>query len=144
MGLSTHIVAAEEDDIAAVGESPRPLVEWSGVERHGIDTRMVAELHCLLTGDELDLALSGYEPVFVADEGACVLRLADELLERLAGIEEDQLDPLAEELAAIEEFEAQGWDVESAYDWLLELAELARLAEAQGQVMLVWMGPGPD
>lgn len=109
------------------------------MERHGIDTQMVAEFHSLLTGEDLDLALAGYEPVYVAEEGASVLRLADNLLERLAGLEDDQLDVIAEELAAIEEFESQGWDAGAAYDWLLEMADLGRLAESQGQSLLVWM-----
>lgn len=144
MGILTNIVAAEEDEIAAVAESSRPLAEWSGIERHGIDSQMIAELHCLLTGDDLDLALSCYEPVFIAEEGAVVLRLADEALERLAGLEEDALESIAEELAAVEEFELQGWDAGAAYDWLAELSDLARLAESQGQVILVWMQRGMD
>ena len=87
MELQTAILAAEEDEIVAIGESSRPLAEWSGVERPGIDTGMIAELHCLLSGESLDLALAAYEPVFVADEGVVVLRLADELFERLAMLE---------------------------------------------------------
>lgn len=144
MDLLTAILAAEDDEILAIGEASRPLTEWSGVERQGIDTGMVAELHCLLTGETLDLALAAYEPVFVADEGAVVLRLADELFERLAALDDDDIEPIAVELAAIEEFEAQGWDADAAQDWLLELAELARLAEAQGQALFVWMRRGME
>lgn len=144
MELLTAILAAEEDEIVAIGEASRPLTEWSGVERHGIDTAMIAELHCLLTGDELDLALAAYEPEFVAEEGAVVLRLADELFERLATLDDEDIEPIAAELAAIEEFEMQGWDPDAAQDWLLELAELARLAEAQGQALLVWMRRGME
>ncbi len=144
MDLQTAILAAEDDEIVAIGESSRPLTEWSGVERPGIDTGMIAELHCLLSGEALDIALAAYEPVFVAEEGAVVLRLADELFERLVMLDDEDIEPIAEELAAIEEFEMQGWDADAAQDWLLELAELARLAEAQGQALFVWMQRGME
>lgn len=144
MDLQTAILAAEEDEIVAIGESSRPLAEWSGVERPGIDTGMIAELHCLLSGETLDLALAAYEPVFIADEGVVVLRLADELCQRLAMLDDDDIAPIAAELAAIEEFEVQGWDADAAQDWLLELAELARLADSQGQAIFVWMRRGME
>jgi hypothetical protein len=142
--LQTAILAAEDDEIVAIGESSRPLTEWSGVERPGIDTGMIAELHCLLSGETLDLALAAYEPVFIADEGVVVLRLADELCQRLAMLDDDDIAPIAAELAAIEEFEVQGWDADAAQDWLLELAELARLADSQGQAIFVWMRRGME
>jgi hypothetical protein len=139
MDILTNIVAAEEDELEAVAASSRPLAEWSGVERHDIDTRMIAELHSLLTGEELDLALESYEPVYVADEGAVVLRLAESAIERLANLEDEDIEPIAEELAAIEEFELADWDASAAYDWLIELADLARLAQAQEQSIFIWM-----
>ena len=141
MGILTNIVAAEEDEFAAIGESLRPVDEWSGIERRGIDTAKIATLHCLLTGDEFEEAVSAYEPVYVADEGAVVLRIADEVLERLATLEEDALDLVAEELAATEEYEMEQWEAEDVQALVLELADLARLAESQGQVMFVWMHP---
>ena len=139
MDILTNIIAAEEDELDAVAASSRPLAEWSGVERAGIDTRMIAELHCLLTGEELDLALDRYEPACVAEEGAIVLRLAEEAREKLAALDDEDIEPIAEELAAIEEFELEGWDAGAAYDWLVELADLARLAEAQEQAIFIWM-----
>jgi len=141
LGILTNIVAAEEDEFAAIGESLRPVDEWSGIERRGIDTAKIATLHCLLTGDEFEEAVSAYEPVYVADEGAVVLRIADEVLERLATLEEEALDLVAEELAATEEYEMEQWETEDVQALVLELAELARLAESQGQVLFVWMHP---
>lgn len=141
MGLLTNIVAAEEDEYAAVGESLRPVDEWSGIERRGIDTAKIATLHCLLTGDEFEEALASYEPVYVADEGALVLRLADEAMERLATLDEEALELVADELAATEEYEMEQWDAAEVQAFVMELGDLARLAESQGQVLLVWMHP---
>ncbi len=141
MNILTHIVAAEEDEIVAVGESLRPIEEWSGIERRGIDTAKIVMLHSLLTGDGFDLAAGCYEPVYVSSEGAVVLRLADEVTEKLATLEEDALDQVAEELAATEEFEMEGWPGEEVQAMVLDLADLARLAEAQGQALFVWMHP---
>jgi hypothetical protein len=141
LGILTNIVAAEEDEISAIGESLRPVDEWSGLERRGIDTAKIATLHCLLTGDEFEEAIGAYEPVYVADEGAVVLRIADQVMERLATMDEDALELVAEELAATEEYEREQWEAEDVQALVMELADLARLAESQGQVLLVWMHP---
>ena len=141
MGILTNIVAAEEDEVAAIGESLRPVDEWSGIERRGIDTAKIVTLHCLLTGDEFEEAVGAYEPVYFAEEGAVVLRIADEVLQRLATLEEEALDLVAEELAATEEYEMEQWEAEDVQEMVIELAELARLAESQGQALFVWMHP---
>ncbi len=141
MGILTNIIAAEEDEYVAIGESLRPVDEWSGIERRGIDTAKIATLHCLLPGDEFEEAVGGYEPVYVADEGAVVLRLADEVMERLATLDEDALELVAEELAATEEYEMEQWETAEVQAMVFELADLARLAESQGQVLFVWMHP---
>ncbi len=141
MGILTNIVAAEEDEAAAIGESLRPVDEWSGIERRGIDTAKIATLHCLLTGDEFEEAVGSYEPVYVADEGAVVLRIADEVMERLATLDEEALELVAEELAATEEYEMEQWDAADVQAMVFELGDLARLAESQGQVLFVWMHP---
>jgi hypothetical protein len=141
VGILTNIVAAEEDEYAAIGESLRPVDEWSGIERRGIDTAKVATLHCLLTGEEFEEAISAYEPVYVADEGAVVLRLADEVMERLATLDEEALELVASELAATEEYEMEQWEPEDVQALVMDMAELARLAESQGQVLFVWMHP---
>ncbi|MCF8150859.1 MAG: hypothetical protein K9K30_07795 [Burkholderiaceae bacterium] len=141
MGILTNIVAAEEDEYAAVGDSLRPVDEWSGIERRGIDTAKIVTLHCLLTGDEFEDAAGSYEPVYIGDEGAIVLRIADEAMERLATLDEEALELVGEELAATEEYEMEQWETEDVQAMVLELADLARLAESQGQVLLVWMHP---
>ena len=141
MGILTNIVAAEEDEYAAIGESLRPVDEWSGIERRGIDTAKIATLHCLLTGDEFEEALGSYEPVYAGDEGALVLRVADEVMERLATLDEEALELVAAELAATEEYEMEQWEPEDVQALVMDLADLARLADSQGQVLFVWMHP---
>ncbi len=141
MGILTNIVAAEEDEYAAVGDSLRPVDEWSGIERRGIDTGKIVTLHCLVTGDEFDEAACGYEPVYISDEGAIVLRLADEVMERLASLDEEAIELIGEELAATEAYEVEQWETEDVQALVIELAELARIAESQSQVIFVWMHP---
>jgi hypothetical protein len=142
MSILTNIIAAEEDEIEAVGEAQQPIDEWSGIELRDIDTARIATLHSLLTGDPFDAAVANYEPVYVAaDEGVLVLRLADAMNERLAELDEDALDAIASELMATEEFESTGWETGEITAMLAALADLARLAESQGQVLFVWMHP---
>jgi hypothetical protein len=142
MGIVTNIIAAEDDEIEAIGESLHPVDKWSGIEMRDVDTAKIATLHSLLTGDLFDDAVAHYEPVYVsAVEGALVLRLADEVTARLAELDEEPLDQVAAELAATEEFESTGWEEEAIAAMLAELAELARLADSQGQALFVWMHP---
>lgn len=141
MGILTNIIAAEEDEFAAIGESLHPLEEWSGIERRDMDTAKIATLHCLLTGDELEQAFYLYEPVYVGVEGALVLRLTDEVVDKLATLDEEALERVAEELSATEEYELEQWDADEVQDMVMELAELAQLAQSQGQTLFVWMHP---
>lgn len=143
MGLLVNIVAAEEDEIDAVGNSEHPVEQWSGIEAREIDTAKLATLHCLLCGDSFEEALGAYEPVFASDDedGALVIRIPDEIAESLALLEDDAVESVGEELAASEEFEINDWDVEEVQALVSDLADLARLAESQGQVLLVWMHP---
>jgi len=136
MGILTNIIAAEDDEVPAIGESLHPVDDWSGIEKRDIDTAKIATLHSLLTGDLFDEATYHYEPVYVSSEGVLVLRLADEVTERLAELEEEALEQIATEL-----FEEEGWELEAIFDMLAELSDLARLADSQGQALFVWMHP---
>ena len=139
MAFVTVVVAAEEDESASVGDALQPLNEWSGIEIPGLDIPKIAMLHCLLTGDLLDVALDVYEPVYVSASNSIVLRVAGEMSEKLASVDEEALDAIATELVATGDFESEHWDTEDALDMLNELVGLAQLAESQGQVLFVWM-----
>lgn len=141
MGILTNIVAAEEDEVEAIGVSLHPVDEWSGIERRGVDIAKMAILHSLLTGDEYEQALYQCEPVYVGGEGVLVLRMADEVVTKLADMDEEALGQVAYELAATEAFELENWDTAEVEDMILSLAELAQLAESQGQTLFVWMHP---
>jgi hypothetical protein len=142
MAILTQFIAAEEDEIEAIGESQNPVEEWSGLQLRDVDTAKIATLHALLTGDLFDDAVAYYEPVYVSEgEGVVMLRLANGLTEHLAALTEEVLDDVATELAATEEFEIAGWEGEAITTMLADLADLARLAESQGQALLVWMHP---
>lgn len=142
MGLLVNIICADEDEIEDIGAAEHPVEEWSGIEAREIDTDKLATLHCLLTDDDFYQAQSVYEPVFVAeDEGVLVLRMPNEVVEKLAQLEEEALELVGAELAATEAFEINDWAVEEVQALVVELGELARLAESQGQAMFVWMHP---
>ena len=139
MAFVTVVVAAEEDEGASVGDSNQPLNEWSGIEIPGLDIPKFAMLHCLLTGDLLDVALDAYEPVYVSASNSIVLRVADAMTEKLANVDDDALEAIAAELVATEDFERDHPDLEDVLDLLNELVGLAQLAESQGQVLFAWM-----
>lgn len=142
MSILTNIVAAEEDEVEAVGDSLQPVDEWSGISLRDIGIAKIATLHSLLTGDLFEDAAALCEPVYISPaEGALVLRLTDELKDRLAKLDEESLDAVAAELAATEEFEMAGRDEGEVLAMLADLADLARLAESQYQTLFVWMHP---
>lgn len=142
MGILVNIVSADEEDVEAIAESQHPVVEWSGIEARGIDTAKIVTLHCLLTGEGLEDAVYAYEPVYISgDDGPVVLRIPDEIMEKLAGLEEEAIELVGEELAATEEFEMNDWPVEEVMSLVEELSALARLADSQGQALFVWMHP---
>jgi hypothetical protein len=115
------------------------LDAWSGIEASGLDTVKLVTLHALLTNDPLQAALDLYEPALVggADEEILVLRVAGNLLEALALLDEESLETIAGELAATEIYEEEGADPDELLSYLSALAELAQLAESQGQALLV-------
>ena len=142
MSFLVNIVTADEEEVEAVGLSQHPVSEWSGLEARDLGTSELATLHCLLCGDSFEEALSAYEPAWAGgDEGALVLRIPDEVAEKLASLEEDALENVADELAATEEFERHGWPFDEVLTLMQQMAELAQLADAQGQVMLAWLHP---
>ena len=142
MAILTNIIAAEEHEIEAIGESLHPVEEWNGFEMRDVDTTKITTLHCLLTGELFDDAIIQYEPIYVSPvEGAIVLRFADEVLERLVELDEEQLAQVASELSATEDFETENWAEEEVAVMLSELCELAHRADSEGQGLFVWMHP---
>jgi len=141
MEFITCVVAAEEDEYPDIARSAAPLNEWSGVETPGLDTVKLSTLHSLLTGDSLQAALDFYEPVFVAgeDDETLVLRIDGEMLEELALLDEEALENVSAELAATEIYESEGVEPDELLASLTALAELAQLAESQGQSLFVWI-----
>ena len=139
MEFVTCVVAADEDELADVAQSATPLDGWSGIEIPGLDTVKLATLHALLTGDSLQAALDLYEPALVSggDGEILVLRVAGEMLEELALLDEESLETVAGELAATEIYEEEDADPDELLSLLAPLAELAQLAESQGQVLFV-------
>jgi len=140
-GVLTHIVAADEDDIVAVGESLKPTDEWSGLERRGLDIAKIVMLLTLLTSDEFELAAGLYEPLYIGSTDAIVLKLADRVTEKLATLDEEALTEVATELAATADFEMEGWPEEEIEALIMELADLAQLAMSQEQSLYVWLHP---
>lgn len=144
MSVLTQILAAEEDEVEAIGDALNPTDLWSGIGLSELTIPRLVMLHSVVTGESFDDAAAQYEPVYVSSqEGAWVLRLADALMARLASLDDERLEAVAAELAATEAFEIAGWEEEEVAAMLDDLAELARLAESQGQVLFAWLQPLP-
>ena len=142
MGTLVNVISADEDDLEAIGESERPVDAWSGIEARDIDRLKFISLHCLLTGESLEEAEFSYEPVYVAGgDGPIIFRIPDALTQKLASLEEPALETVGEELAASQDFDSSGVSVEEVQSLLMELADLAGIADARDQHLFVWMHP---
>lgn len=142
MGILVNFISADEDELDAIGESENPVAEWSGVEARDLDIAKIVTLHSLLTGESVDDVIYAYEPVYGDSYGGpIVLRVPDEVMARLAGLDEEAAEAVGEELAYTVEFEMSNVPFEDVQSLLVELTELARIAESQGQVMFIWMHP---
>lgn len=142
MGILVNVISADEDDLDAIAESEHPVDEWSGIEARDIDRLKFISLHCLLTGESLEEAELSYEPVYVAGgDGPIIFRVPEELTQKLARLEEEALEAIGEELAASEDFETSPVPVEEVQSLLMELADLARIADSQDQHLFIWMHP---
>ena len=140
MGMLVNVVVADADDAAAIIESSKPIEEWKGFEARELDQAKFAMLHALLTGGLFDEALGDCGPVYAAtEEGPWLMKLPDGSVQQLARLDEDALDQVGEELAATEEFEADGWPIDAVMGFVTELADLAGVARAQGKAIFVWM-----
>ncbi len=140
MGMLANVVVADPEDAGAILESSKPVEEWKGFEGRGLDQAKFAMLHALLTGALFDEAMGDCGPVHAAtEEGPWLMTLPEETVRQLARLEEDAIDRVGEELAATEEFEADGWPIDAVMGFVSELADLAGVARAEGRVMFVWM-----
>lgn len=142
MGILTLIVAADESEIEAIGESDSPGDDWDSVAQHDIDIPKLALLHSVLTGDLFDDAVALHEPVYIsAEEGNFVIHVSDYATERLAAMDDEALEAVAGELAATEEYELADWDAGTVHEWLCAMAELARSARRDGLSLFAWLHP---
>lgn len=140
MQVLTNIVIGDLSDAEAIGESLCPIDEWRGFEIKGIDLAKIAMLQAVLTGQTFDEAYDEYRPIVaISDEGPWVFRFPNAPLEKLAGLEEEALEQVGEELAATEEFEESGYPVEEVQAVLEELSDLAKVCISQNKAMFIWM-----
>ena len=141
MGTLVNIVIADEDEAEAIGESNQPVDEWVGMEARDLDKSKFITLHCLLTGDGIEDAVYGYEPLYFVEDGPQVLRIPDEMTARLARYDEEALEEVVQELAATEDFELSDLAEEDIHTFMEEFAELARKADAEEKTLFIWMHP---
>jgi hypothetical protein len=141
MGTLVNIVIADEDEAEFIGESSQPVDEWVGMEVRDLDKSKFITLHCLLTGDGIEDAVYGYEPLYFVEDGPQVLRIPDEMTARLARYDDEALEEVVQELAATEDFELSDLAVEDIQAFMEEFAELARKADAEEKSLFIWLYP---
>ncbi len=140
MGVMSSVVAADLDEAADIVGSERPVDDWKGFEARGFDQAKFAMLHALLSGQYFDEAQRDLGLLHAeSEEGPWLLRFPAASVERLAGLDEAGLEAVGEELAATEDFEAEGWPVEDVQKFLTQLADLAGIAVSQGKAVFLWI-----
>ena len=138
--MKTIFVIGDREDAVAIGNAAEPMEDWQGIEVNGVDAAKMAMLHSLLTGDTFQDASSHYHSMYSAsDYGPWIFPIPEIVLERLAELE-DEMETVAEELAATEEFEAEGWSLEQVEIIVSDLTTLAKACLAEEKELFMWMG----
>lgn len=138
--MKTIFVIADDDEAVSICQAAEPMEDWEGVELNGMDAGKMTMLHSLLTGDTFQDASSHYQAIYSGSEyGPWVFSIPRIVVERLATIE-DEMEEVAEELAATEEFETGDWTLEQVEIVVSDLAASARICLEDEKKLFMWMG----
>jgi hypothetical protein len=139
MGVLTDFVVADLADAQKVCDSSCPYQDFDGFAAKGINTFKLDALHAILRGEAgppIDATVcSGGE------DGPWVFEVPRDLVQRLAALTAQQLEVVARQWAATEEFSPRydNWPLEAVQEVLNELATLCNRAVTQGKSVLMWM-----
>ena len=140
MSVTASVMAANLGEAADIVASGKPIDDWKGFEVRGVDQARFAMLHALLSGQYFDEAQRDLGLLHAeSEEGPWLLRFPAASVQRLAALDEAGLEAVGDELAATEDFEAEEWAVEDVQKLVLQMAELAATATAQGKAIFLWI-----
>ena len=140
MGVLTDLVIADEDDANRIAHSQYPLGEFTGIDIKGIDSVKLTTLHSILSGMPFEDLLAQYKPVIEASEdGPWVFLLPNDIVERLANLDESGITNISDQWGITEEFQLDRWSQNDVTTVLNDIVNLTRQASAQGKHVFAWM-----
>lgn len=144
MGVLTDFFIGD-DEIARTLDEAIPPGHADRVDLKGILQVELSYLQCILMGCNWNVEMvDEYEPLFEAsDEGPWVCRVPVALVDRLAEIQETELDNVARSWWAIDEFQpgiwGKGWELSEVKGHLTELVKLAKRCETERKSLYMWI-----
>ena len=140
MGMLTDFVIAEENDSNRIANSQYLLDEFTGIDIKGVDPVKLATLHSILSDRSFKDLLAQYNPVAEASEdGPWVFLLPNDVVQRLANLDEQQITEVASQWGKTEEFQLDRWSQNDVTAVLNNIVALTRQASVQGKRVFAWM-----
>lgn len=138
MSTLADLIVAADSDAQAVVASEYPLGDFSGVNVDGLDPLLIAALHSLLAGEDLDQLLGQYQPVAEGSpSGPWLVKLPAQLIDNLTTIAPQDQPQAAAQWAATPQTAAQGWSKQQAEAYLAQLIHFAGTASFEKQALFL-------
>lgn len=143
MSVTHQLLVALPAEAHAILEHDEPSRDWSGFACDGLDSiKLVALWAAVETGSTESGFEQRMDSIKTLSEGqdgpwvdvappSMVLALAS-----LAGLEDDELSPLADALLAMEDFE--GWDEDEVVELMRSIGDQAETAKLEGKSLVLY------
>jgi hypothetical protein len=140
MGVLSDIIVADRAQAPAINAARgRHLQQWAGADLKGLDTIKLGSLWQILSGVTVDHTIMADALDQASSDGPWVFLVPPELVTKMAALDEESIEPVAEQWAATEECALDRWKSVDAEDYLNTLAEVSRKAKGASKDLLLWM-----
>ena len=137
MGVLTEIIIADHFESEQLADAINPTETWEGIDAKGIDPVKLGKLYAILSGCEFEATIPIFDQLAGGDEGPWVLKTPPDRPDLLTAMTDP--DPVAQQWAATEEFQLDGWPLDAVKETLSKLTRLAARSKELGKPLIMWM-----
>jgi hypothetical protein len=140
MGVLSDLVVARADEAERVSEAVAPSQTFEGIDIKGVDSVKFSRLHSILVGRSVRELMPLYQPVvIVSEEGPWVFQIPQDLVARLAALDDVSRTDVSRRWALAEEFVLDRWGEDDVASALSSISSLAKRAFDSERALFLWM-----
>ena len=141
MGVLTDFILGTQQELASVPADQAPISVLPGIDMKGVDPVKLEVLLGHLTGREFDPDLKAFPTVSgqASPDGPWVYGCSEDLVRKLAALDDVALATLASWWANTEEFRLDRWETHSVKSVLHEMRAFAQRSLAVGKPIHIWV-----